>query len=292
MPGMNSGLNPGDPTLVAAFRSALLHQGAIALLMLVFLWLLWATARTWRPAASSGTGGTAAERDRGAAGAVAAPHRVRGAVDLRRDPAGAAEDGGRAGHAGHRAHRGLVPGLGPAPGQLGRHRVVVSPHPGRRGQRLDPGRDRRLAHRRGPRPLVQAGGGGQRGVGTRRVGVRRVVRRDLRARPELADRRSRRRPVLRGGRRAHRAARGRLAPPAVRAAAAGRARRVLRRDGRAPGLARPRFLAGHSARQGGHPRRDGQGDVRPRRSRTSCRRCSPASRRSPPATASRSTWSW
>ena len=60
MPGMNSGLNPGDPTLVAAFRSALLHQGAIALLMLAFLWLLWATARTWRPATSSGKGGTAA----------------------------------------------------------------------------------------------------------------------------------------------------------------------------------------------------------------------------------------
>jgi hypothetical protein len=52
---MNSGLSPSDPTLVAAFRSALLHQGAIALLMLVFLWLLWAAARTWRPAASAET---------------------------------------------------------------------------------------------------------------------------------------------------------------------------------------------------------------------------------------------
>jgi len=51
VPGMNSGLSPGDPTLVAAFRSALLHQGAIAVIMLAFLWLLWATARTWRPAA-------------------------------------------------------------------------------------------------------------------------------------------------------------------------------------------------------------------------------------------------
>jgi len=27
VPGMNSGLGPSDPTLVAAFRSALLHQG-------------------------------------------------------------------------------------------------------------------------------------------------------------------------------------------------------------------------------------------------------------------------
>lgn len=48
MPGMNSGLSPADPTLVAAFRSALLHQGAIALLIIVFLGLAWATARVWR----------------------------------------------------------------------------------------------------------------------------------------------------------------------------------------------------------------------------------------------------
>ena len=60
MPGMNSGLSPGDPTLVAAFRSALLHQGAIALLMLVFVWLLWAAARTWRSATVPGTGGATA----------------------------------------------------------------------------------------------------------------------------------------------------------------------------------------------------------------------------------------
>jgi cytochrome oxidase Cu insertion factor (SCO1/SenC/PrrC family) len=67
VPGMNSGLSPADPTLVAAFRSALLHQGAIALLIIAFLWLLWATARVWRltgpgakPAASEATetGGT------------------------------------------------------------------------------------------------------------------------------------------------------------------------------------------------------------------------------------------
>ena len=59
MPGMNSGLNPADPTLVAAFRSALLHQGAIALIAIVFLWLIWATARTWRvaPARREGRGG-------------------------------------------------------------------------------------------------------------------------------------------------------------------------------------------------------------------------------------------
>ena len=48
MPGMNSGLSPSDPVLVAAFRSALLHQGAIALVMVVLLGLVGATARVWR----------------------------------------------------------------------------------------------------------------------------------------------------------------------------------------------------------------------------------------------------
>ncbi len=66
MPGMNSGLNPADPTLVAAFRSALFHQGAIALIAIIFLWLIWATARTWRVAAPPGQGGAA-----NAAGATA-----------------------------------------------------------------------------------------------------------------------------------------------------------------------------------------------------------------------------
>ena len=63
MPGMNSGLNPADPTLVAAFRSALLHQGAIALVIVVLLWLVWATARAWRlttPGAKPEAGNTAA----------------------------------------------------------------------------------------------------------------------------------------------------------------------------------------------------------------------------------------
>jgi cytochrome oxidase Cu insertion factor (SCO1/SenC/PrrC family) len=54
VPGMNSGLNPADPTLVAAFRSALLHQGEIALLIIVFLGLLWLTARAWGPATAKG----------------------------------------------------------------------------------------------------------------------------------------------------------------------------------------------------------------------------------------------
>ncbi len=59
MPGMNSGLNPADPTLVAAFRSALLHQGAIALIAIVYLWHIWATARPWRVAPAAGKAGAA-----------------------------------------------------------------------------------------------------------------------------------------------------------------------------------------------------------------------------------------
>jgi cytochrome oxidase Cu insertion factor (SCO1/SenC/PrrC family) len=59
---MNSGLNPADPTLVAAFRSALLHQGAIALLIIAFLGLAWATARVWRRPSSGTPAEAGAER--------------------------------------------------------------------------------------------------------------------------------------------------------------------------------------------------------------------------------------
>jgi len=59
VPGMNSGLAPNDPTLEAAFRSALEHQGIIALAILLFLWLLWGASRNWLPA-TTGTGAGAA----------------------------------------------------------------------------------------------------------------------------------------------------------------------------------------------------------------------------------------
>jgi cytochrome oxidase Cu insertion factor (SCO1/SenC/PrrC family) len=67
---MNSGLSPDDPTLVAAFRSALLHQSAIALLIVAFLWLLWATMRTWRlvtPGVKAGAKGEGGWEARGRA---------------------------------------------------------------------------------------------------------------------------------------------------------------------------------------------------------------------------------
>ena len=52
MPGMNSGINISDPTVVAAFKAALLHQGLIALLIFAVLVLAWVTVRAWLPVAS------------------------------------------------------------------------------------------------------------------------------------------------------------------------------------------------------------------------------------------------
>jgi len=47
MPGMNSGLNENNPTLVAAFRAALLHQGLIVLLIFAVLAIAWVSVREW-----------------------------------------------------------------------------------------------------------------------------------------------------------------------------------------------------------------------------------------------------
>jgi cytochrome oxidase Cu insertion factor (SCO1/SenC/PrrC family) len=52
MPGMNSGVNISDPTVVAAFKAALLHQGLIALLIFLVVGLTWLGFRAWLPAAS------------------------------------------------------------------------------------------------------------------------------------------------------------------------------------------------------------------------------------------------
>ena len=50
MPGMNSGVNVSDPTVVAAFKAALVHQGLIALLIFGILGLTWVSIRAWLPA--------------------------------------------------------------------------------------------------------------------------------------------------------------------------------------------------------------------------------------------------
>ncbi|HEV2251562.1 MAG TPA: hypothetical protein VGS06_00060, partial [Streptosporangiaceae bacterium] len=53
MPGMNSGIDVSDPTVVAAFKAALVHQGLIALLIFALLGLAWVTIRVLFPAAAA-----------------------------------------------------------------------------------------------------------------------------------------------------------------------------------------------------------------------------------------------
>ena len=59
MPGMNSGLNIDDPTVIAAFKTALLHQGLVAALLFIVLSLAWISVREF-----SGTRRTGPQPDR------------------------------------------------------------------------------------------------------------------------------------------------------------------------------------------------------------------------------------
>jgi cytochrome oxidase Cu insertion factor (SCO1/SenC/PrrC family) len=57
MSGMNSGINVNDPTVVAAFKAALVHQGIIALLIFFLLGFAWLAVRAWLPAQAAAAGG-------------------------------------------------------------------------------------------------------------------------------------------------------------------------------------------------------------------------------------------
>jgi cytochrome oxidase Cu insertion factor (SCO1/SenC/PrrC family) len=61
MPGMNSGLNLNDPAVVEAFKTLLLHQGIIALLVFASLGLVWVSARAWIGAPAEPAGQAPAE---------------------------------------------------------------------------------------------------------------------------------------------------------------------------------------------------------------------------------------
>src|SRR6202050_4414686 len=166
MPGMNSGLNDNNATLVAAFRAALLHQGIYVLLIFAILAVAWVSAREWlRPA--------------------------RAARFVTPEPAWRPLL--RVGFGGDRAHGFELARLGAARGELGRHHMVVPPDSGGCLGGLDPDRHRRMADRRAPGLLVASGRTGQRGLGPGGLGVRRGVRRGLPSPPDLAVRR-----VLRG----------------------------------------------------------------------------------------------
>ena len=60
MPGMNSGLSPADPVIVAAFRSALMHQWAIVGVIFLLLLLAWGATRGWVPAQAQAASARAA----------------------------------------------------------------------------------------------------------------------------------------------------------------------------------------------------------------------------------------
>jgi cytochrome oxidase Cu insertion factor (SCO1/SenC/PrrC family) len=60
MPGMNSGVTDNDPTVVAAFRAALAHQGIIALLIVGILAVVWVAIRERRQASGDGAAGLGA----------------------------------------------------------------------------------------------------------------------------------------------------------------------------------------------------------------------------------------
>ena len=56
MSGMGSTLQLNNPTVVAAFRSALIHQGIVALLIFFLLAMLWVSVREWVPGARTSFG--------------------------------------------------------------------------------------------------------------------------------------------------------------------------------------------------------------------------------------------
>ena len=175
MPGMNSGVNVNDPTVVAAFKAVLLHQGLIALLIFALLGLAWVSVRAWQPFARNSTAqapGTPAPVHGRACLAAGAAGRLWPAVGLRRDLAGPAQNGDRPALAGARARRGGLPAMGAAPGELGRDELVVSPDASRGVSGVDPGRDRHLDARCLTRHLVPARGTGQRRLGACGLGVR------------------------------------------------------------------------------------------------------------------------
>ncbi len=66
MPGMNSGINVSDPTVVAAFKAALVHQWLIAVLIFALLGMAWITVRALFPL-------TAGQREQTAAPVPAEP---------------------------------------------------------------------------------------------------------------------------------------------------------------------------------------------------------------------------
>ncbi len=245
MPGMNSGLNSNNPTVVAAFRSALLHQGLIVLAVFAVLALAWL--------------------DHPANGCARRRHPPPPEQVPRLSPDGGSCCGSASASSGSSTDcsRPSRPWPWACPSQVIQPAAASSPgwvqhivnwagtswsyHPIQAGAAagLDPDRSRGLADHRVAGAVVPAGRAGQRRLGAGGLGVRRGFRRYLRARPDLAVRRARGRSVLPGRRPADRRTAAQLADTTAGTDSAGRAGRFLHRHGAPAGLARPRLLAGH-----------------------------------------------
>ena len=162
MPGMNSGVNVNDPTVVAAFKAALLHQGLIALLIFAVLGLAWLSVRAWQPCAQHGAAQRAGHAGQPAQAEPAWRQVLRIGFGLlwvfdgilQAQPKMAIGLPSQV----HRAHRGDVSAMGAAPGELGRDQLVLSPDAGRGVSGVDPDRDRHLAARRGHGPWSRLAG--------------------------------------------------------------------------------------------------------------------------------------
>ena len=176
MSGMNSGVNVNDPVVIAAFKSALLHQGLIALLIFGLVGLAWITVRAWWPAAVHGDGQTGP----GSSPAAALPEPawrqvLRVGFGLLWVLDGILQ-----------AQPKMAIGL---PSQVIQPSAASSPHwvqqvvnwagttwsspdAGRGRSGVDPGRHRHLDAGRAARQLVPAGGPGRCGLGAAGLGIR------------------------------------------------------------------------------------------------------------------------
>jgi hypothetical protein len=164
---MNSGVNLNDPTVIAAFTTALLHQGLIALLIFAVPGLAWLSLRAWLAPAA---------RD-GAAARAPVPAELAGRRLMRTgfglpwlfDGILQAQPKMAAGLPAKFIELAAAssPALGAASRELGRDHLVIPPRAGRSRRRVDSGRHRNLDAGRGSRYLVAASRAGQRRLRSR-----------------------------------------------------------------------------------------------------------------------------
>ena len=217
MPGMNTGLRTNDPTIGAAFRAMLVHEGLIVLLLLALLALGWnafqairirgeAKGRAWHEVRSP-TEPIARRLLRLSFGFIwifdgllqGQQSMPLGMTTQVIQPSAAAS-----------------PSWCTTPRQRRRHDLEQSSDHCSGVGRVDPGGAWPLALGRSPGPLVTARWTVQCRLGTRRVGVWRELRRHLCARAHVGVRCARRRPVLLRCRPAHCSPGTRMAEPSTR----------------------------------------------------------------------------